>query len=71
MSVSQVWQQSGTGRAHPVRAAVRSSAGRHYRVGVRLWTLLHAPALLNGRTGGQNDVDVIEDDRRRLTPGRR
>ena len=36
------------------------------RIGVRVWALLHAPALLNGRPAGLNDVAFIEDDRARL-----
>jgi hypothetical protein len=46
-----------------------SSAGRH-RAGGRLWTLLHAAALLVGASGGPGDVAFIEDDRRRLAARR-
>jgi hypothetical protein len=46
------------------------SGGRTRRTGLRLWTLVHAQALLNGTTGGTGDVAFIEDDRQRLA-GRR
>ena len=39
---------------------------RSRRLGTRLWSLLHAPALLAGSVGGQGDVAHIEDDRVRL-----
>ena len=40
---------------------------RDRRLRIRLWTLLHAPALLAGSVGGPGDVVVqVEDDRVRL-----
>lgn len=39
---------------------------RSRRPGTRLWSLLHAPALLAGSVGGPGDVAHIEDDRVRL-----
>ena len=39
---------------------------RSRRLGTRLWSLLHAPALLAGGVGGPGDVTQIEDDRVRL-----
>ena len=36
------------------------------RTSLQLWTLLHAQALLDGRTRGTDDVAFIEDDCRRL-----
>jgi hypothetical protein len=39
---------------------------RSRRLGTRLWTLLHAPALLAGGVSGPGDVTHIEDDRARL-----
>jgi len=56
----------------PVRAAyAQASAPGHRgrrgrRLGTRLWSLLHAPALLAGAVGGPCDVALIEDDRGRL-----
>jgi hypothetical protein len=42
----------------------RGRRGR--RLGTRLWSLLHAPALLAGGVAGPADVTHIEDDRVRL-----
>jgi hypothetical protein len=39
---------------------------RDRRLGTRLWSMLHAPALLAGSVGGPGDVAHIEDDRVRL-----
>jgi hypothetical protein len=50
--------------------AAVSGAGRRRGACVRLWALLHAPALLAGLSGGPADAAFIEDDRRRLA-GRR
>ena len=36
------------------------------RLAVRLWTLLHAQALLRGTIGGAGSASCMEDDRRRL-----
>jgi hypothetical protein len=38
-------------------------------MGVRLWSLLHAPGLLSGTARGAHDVSFVEDDRRRLAGG--
>jgi len=40
------------------------------RLAMRLWTLLHAQALLRGSTGGAGDALDAEDDRRRLAARR-
>ena len=67
---------TGTWRASPIggadgMASTLSSAGRsRRRVGVRLWALLHAPALLGGASGGPGDVAFIEGDRRLLAARR-
>jgi len=47
-------------------AAPTASPRTARRIGVRVWALLHAPALLSGRPAGLNDVAFIEDDRARL-----
>jgi len=40
------------------------------RIYVRVWALLHAQALVNGRPADFNEVAFIEDDRARLNrPG--
>lgn len=44
----------------------RGMASRSRRTALRLWTLMHAQALLNGTAGGPGDVAFIEDDRQRL-----
>lgn len=36
------------------------------RLAVRIYTLLHAQALLRGTTGGTGGASYVEDDRRRL-----
>jgi hypothetical protein len=62
-------------RASPIRradgraSAVSSTDSGSRRVSVRLWALLHAPALL-GSIGGPGDLAFIEDDRRRLAARR-
>lgn len=40
------------------------------RLAMRLWTLLHAQALLRGPAGGAGDVLTAEDDRWRLAARR-
>ena len=44
--------------------------GSKSRLAVRLWTLLHAQALLRGTIGGAGGASYIEDDRRRLAAHR-
>ena len=55
-------------RMHPARqaSAVRGDARTGRRWGARLWSLLHAQAILDATSGGPHDVAFIEDDRRRL-----
>ena len=55
----------GVGAVNP-DAAGRSKS----RLATRLWTLLHAQALLRGSTGGAGDALDAEDDRRRLAARR-
>ena len=40
------------------------------RLAMRLWTLLHAPALLRGTIGGADSALKAEDDRWRLATHR-
>ena len=40
------------------------------RLAMRLWTLLHAQALLQGTIGGADGALTAEDDRRRLAARR-
>jgi hypothetical protein len=44
----------------------RAADGSKSHLAVRLWTLLHAQALLRGATGAPGDAWCIEDDRPRL-----
>jgi hypothetical protein len=69
-SGTQVFQAGPRCTAAAPEAAVRSGGGRGRRFGRGLWSLLHAPALLNGTAGGRGDVAVVEDDYHRLA-GRR
>lgn len=51
------------------RTSTRSSRSR--RVRTRLWTLLNAPGLLQGSTGGTDSAVRMEDDYRRFAAGPR
>ena len=55
----------GVGAVYP-DAAGRSKS----RLAMRLWTLLHAQALLRGSTGGAGDALDAEDDRWRMAARR-
>ena len=55
----------GAGAADPDAAG-----GSKSRLAMRLWTLLHALALLRGSTGGAGDALNAEDDRWRLAARR-
>ncbi len=46
--------------------AIETTRSGSRRAGLRLWTWLHAQALLQGTIGGVHDVAFIEDDRGRL-----
>ena len=66
MAGTQIWTAS---RMRPARgrASVASGRGsRSHRMGLRLWTLLNAQALLNGTAGNPGDTAFIEDDYRRM-----
>jgi len=51
-------------------AALSEDEDRSRQDGVRLWSLLHAQALLRGPAGGPGDAAWIEDDGRRLAARR-
>jgi hypothetical protein len=55
---------------HGQATAARGAGGRGRRAALRLWTLLHAQAILDGTAGGAGYVTFVEDDRQRLA-GRR
>jgi len=69
MAQTQAWRASRIRRAHGETPAASDGVSRN-RAGVRLWALLHAPALLQGTAGGPDDVTFIEDDSRRLAARR-
>ena len=58
--------------AHERDLAIGATGSGSRRAGLRLrlWTWLHAQALLQGTTGGVNGVAFIEGDHRRLAAGR-
>jgi len=70
MSETRTWSYSRTNPARAQASAAGLAGGRGRRVGARLWSLLHAPALLSGPGGGPHDAAFAEDDYRRLA-GRR
>jgi hypothetical protein len=66
MTEAQILQCTTVRAAH-AQASTPSDRGRRgRRLGTRLWSLLHAQALLNGGAGGPGHVALIEDDRVRL-----
>lgn len=55
------------GRAPAPSAPSAPDRGRRgRRSAMRLWVLLHGPALLDGPAGRADDVALVEDDRGRL-----
>jgi len=67
MTEAQILQCAPAPAAHAGTSTVPRGRGRRSRrLGTRLWSLLHAPALLAGGVSGQGDVTYMEDDRVRL-----
>ena len=66
---TEIWRASPIAGRMGWHWVVNSTDSGSRRVGVRLWALLHAPALL-GSIGGPGDVAFMEDDRRRLAARR-
>jgi hypothetical protein len=67
MTEAQILHRAPAPEAHAGTSTVPGGRGRRSRrLGTRLWSLLHAPALLAGGVGGPGDVARIEDDRARL-----
>lgn len=54
--------------AAAVRVGIKRTPRQHssHRLGLRLWTLLHAQSLLNGPGSGIHAIVFVEDDYRRL-----
>jgi hypothetical protein len=70
MAGTQTWTAS---RMRPARGRAPAASGRgsrSHRMGLRLWTLLNAQALLNGTAGNPGGAAFIEDDYLRMA-GRR
>jgi len=70
MAETQIFQGA---RIHPASrqaSTVRGGGSRGRGWGIRLWSLLHAQAILDGASGGPHDVAFIEDDRGRLAARR-
>ena len=64
---------TGIQPARHARAAgdgANAASGRNSRLAMRLWTLLHAQALLDGAIGGAGRGLNAEDDRWRLAAHR-
>jgi hypothetical protein len=70
MAETQAWRAGRTRQAYREAPAPDGGQMRRDRVGVRLWALLRAPALLRGAAGDRRDVTSIEDDYRRLAARR-
>ena len=66
MTETRIWSYSRIRPARAQASAAGGGGGRGRRAGARLWSLLHAPALLSGTGGGPHDVAFVEDDHRRL-----
>jgi hypothetical protein len=68
MAVTQLWRASRMRTAD--RRAPMASGRRSHRVGLRLWALLNAQALLDGPAGTPGGAALVEDDRRRMAARR-
>ena len=66
MTETRTWSYSRTNPTRAQAPAAGRNRSRGRRAGARLWSLLHAPALLSGPGGGPHDAAFAEDDYRRL-----
>ena len=67
MTEAQILKCAPAPAAHAGTSTAPAARGRRgRRLGTRLWSLWHAPALLAGGVAGPGDVTHIEDDRARL-----
>lgn len=60
MAGTHVWRSSR------MLASTSTSTSHRRRVPTRLWTLLHAPGLLQGPAAGADTAACVEDDHCRL-----
>ena len=70
MAGTQIWTVS---RMRPARGRASAASGkgsRSHRMGFRLWTLLNAQALLNGRARTPDSAAFVEDNRQRMAARR-
>jgi hypothetical protein len=70
MPETRIWLASWTPAAGDRAPPAGGRPRRSRRAALRLWTLVHAQALLRGPAGGTGDVTFIEDDHRRLAARR-
>ena len=70
MAGTQIWRASRIGTAGGRASAGNGRLSHGHRVGLRLWALLNAQALLNGTAGPRDGVARIEDDRWRMAARR-
>jgi len=70
MAVTQIWRASRVRADDGQASTAGGGRSRGHRARSRLWALLNAQALLNGRAGTPGSVDLIEDDRRRMAARR-
>src|SRR5262249_60687427 len=65
MTEAQVLQCAPVPAGHAQASTPGHRGGRGRRLGTRLWSLLHAPALLTGGVSGPGGGTPIENDRGR------
>jgi hypothetical protein len=69
MAITEIWTAPRAGAADG-REPVAGGGRPGRRAGRRLWTLLHAQALINGTAGSGDVATLVEDDRRRMSARR-
>jgi hypothetical protein len=67
MAGTQVMRTSRVPPAGDRASEAMQQPGRGRRAARRLWTALHAQALMDNAIRGPEDVAFVEDDRRRLS----
>jgi len=70
MAETQAWRAGRIRQAQREAPAAGDGQNRRHRAGMRLWTLLRAPALLREAAGDPSDLTFVEDDYRRLSARR-
>ena len=67
MTETEIWR---AGHSMAVGDGASAAGSIKSRLTVRLWTVLHAQALLQGTIGGAGGASYVEDDRWRLAAHR-